>query len=75
MTSETKVCRAKTKDGICIEAPIEGRARCRLHGGLSTGAKTAEGRRRISEANTALWAERNRLIALAQKVEREACMS
>jgi hypothetical protein len=28
--------------------------RCRLHGGLSTGLKTAEGIKRIQEANTEL---------------------
>ncbi|WP_366871031.1 HGGxSTG domain-containing protein [uncultured Ruegeria sp.] len=51
------------------------RSQCRLHGGQSTGAKTPEGRGRISEANTALWAERNRLIALALEAEREARIS
>ncbi|WP_366525407.1 HGGxSTG domain-containing protein [uncultured Ruegeria sp.] len=52
---------------------MTGRSRCRLDGGLSTGAKTAEGGRRISEANTTLRAERNRLIALEVKLE--ACIS
>jgi hypothetical protein len=31
--------------------------RCPLHGGLSTGPKTAEGRSRISAAARARWAE------------------
>ena len=32
-------CGAKTKAGTrCQSAPIEGRTRCRLHGGLSPGA-------------------------------------
>ena len=31
---------------------MEGKRRCRLHGGLSTGPKTAEGRAAISAANT-----------------------
>lgn len=72
MTSETKICGAKTKDGVCMSEPVEGKTRCRLHGGLSTGAKTAEGRRRISEANVAHWAERNRLIELARSLEQAA---
>ena len=32
--------------------PREGKRRCRLHGGLSTGPKTAAGREAISAANT-----------------------
>ena len=31
---------------------MERKRRCRLHGGLSTGPKTAEGRAAISAANT-----------------------
>lgn len=72
MTSETSICGARTKDGVCMSAPVDGKTRCRLHGGLSTGAKTAEGRKRISEANISLWAERNRLIALARSLEQAA---
>ena len=41
----------KRKGGQCRAKAVEGRERCRLHGGLSTGAKTAEGRARISESN------------------------
>jgi len=32
-----------------LDRPINGR--CRMHGGLSTGPKTLEGRRRIAESN------------------------
>ena len=32
--------------------PSTGKRRCRFHGGLSTGPKTAEGRAAISAANT-----------------------
>ena len=40
-----KLCLAKTKSGKpCQKHPIAGRTRCRLHGGLSTGPKTAEGK-------------------------------
>ena len=40
-----KLCLAKTRSGApCQNHPIAGRTRCRLHGGLSTGPKTPEGK-------------------------------
>ena len=46
-------CGAKTRSGApCAKFPIEGKRRCRLHGGLSTGPKTVAGRAAISAANT-----------------------
>ena len=46
-------CGAKTRSGEpCAKFPIKGKRRCRLHGGLSSGPKTAEGRARIAAANT-----------------------
>ena len=34
-------CGAKTRSGApCAKFPMEGKRRCRLHGGLSTGPKT-----------------------------------
>jgi hypothetical protein len=52
-------CGARCRDGTPCEAPavwdrrrdrpVNGR--CRMHGGLSTGPKTEEGRRRIAESN------------------------
>ena len=46
-------CGAKTRSGVpCAKFPMEGKRRCRLHGGLSTGPKTPEGRAAISAANT-----------------------
>ena len=45
-------CGANTRRGTpCQARVVEGRERCRMHGGLSTGAKTAEGKARISESN------------------------
>ena len=35
----------------CKRRVVQGKRRCRIHGGLSTGPKTAEGRERIAEAN------------------------
>lgn len=49
---ERSMCGAKTRKGTpCRARCVEGRERCRMHGGLSTGAKTAEGRARIVESN------------------------
>lgn len=52
-------CGAKCRDGSNCKAPpmwdrrlnrpVNGR--CRMHGGLSTGPKTEQGRRRIAESN------------------------
>ncbi len=52
-------CGARCRDGGSCKAPpvwdkrldrpVNGR--CRMHGGLSTGPKTEEGRRRIAESN------------------------
>ena len=45
-------CLAKTRQGTkCQSAAYKHNARCRLHGGQSTGARTPEGLKRISEAN------------------------
>ena len=45
-------CLAKTRRGTkCQSAAYKHNGRCRLHGGLSTGARTQEGLQRISEAN------------------------
>ena len=45
-------CLATTRRGTeCQSAAYKHNGRCRLHGGLSTGARTHEGLQRISEAN------------------------
>ena len=50
-TKVIKICGAKTRSGgLCAKFPIAGKRRCRLHGGLSTGPKTDEGKRRIADA-------------------------
>ena len=46
-------CGARTRGGApCKSWPVRGRRRCRMHGGKSTGPRTAEGRARIAAANT-----------------------
>ena len=45
-------CEAKTRKGTaCQKPPLRGKTRCRLHGGLSTGPKTPEGKARIAAAH------------------------
>ena len=47
-----KRCLAKTRKGtLCQRPAFKNNGRCRLHGGLSTGARTPEGIQLISEAN------------------------
>jgi hypothetical protein len=47
-----KRCGAKTRSGDpCKNFPLKGKRRCKLHGGMSTGPKTAEGIERIRQAS------------------------
>lgn len=49
-------CEAMTRQKTpCQMAVVPGKYRCRLHGGLSTGPKTAEGRARIAEVQRKKW--------------------
>ena len=48
-----KRCLAKTRRAtLCQKPAIRGRGRCQLHGGRSTGPRTAEGKARVVAANT-----------------------
>jgi hypothetical protein len=60
------LCGAKTRAGGCCQVRAEpGKARCRFHGGKSTGPKTQAGRGRISEAQRLRWrAYRERVRAV-----------
>lgn len=54
--SDRRLCGAKTRAGGACQVRAEpGRARCRFHGGKSTGPKTEAGRNRISEAQRRRW--------------------
>src|SRR5215469_3908570 len=44
-------CGAKTRRGSTCQAPAMPNGRCRLHGGKSTGPRTAEGLERCRKAN------------------------
>lgn len=50
--SKTPRCGAKTRRGTPCQNGAMPNGRCRLHGGLSTGAKTAAGIARIQRAVT-----------------------
>lgn len=50
-------CGAKTRKGTpCRAKALPGKTRCKFHGGCSTGPRTLEGRRRISEVQKRRWA-------------------
>jgi hypothetical protein len=63
LKSERPLCGARCRDGHACRAkaawdgvePYNGR--CRIHGGLSTGPRTQEGRDRLSAATKKMWAE------------------
>ena len=47
-----KRCHAKTRKGTpCQNPAIKGKARCRMHGGKSTGPTTQEGRAHIAQSH------------------------
>ena len=50
--SKAPRCGAKNRRGASCQCPAMPNGRCRLHGGLSTGPKTAEGIERIRQAVT-----------------------
>lgn len=48
----SNLCLARTRSGLpCQKPPLKSKSRCRLHGGLSTGPRTADGKARIASAN------------------------
>ncbi len=62
--SERPACGAKCRDGHACKAPamldikygcFVSNGRCRNHGGLSTGARTPEGKAKVDEARRLRW--------------------
>jgi hypothetical protein len=45
-------CGARTRSGAACKSPAMANGRCRMHGGKSTGPRTAEGLERMRRANT-----------------------
>ena len=61
----TELCLAKTRSGkLCQKQPIVGKTKCRLHGGLSTGPKTPEGKARCIAAH---WKHGRRSKAFVER--------
>lgn len=56
-----KLCGARTRKGPPCVAPARPNGRCRMHGGLSTGPRTPEGKKRMVDAH------RRRLERLASQ--------
>ncbi|RKK03324.1 hypothetical protein EBE87_25900 [Pseudoroseomonas wenyumeiae] len=48
----SKRCQAKTRSGGECQGPAMPNGRCRMHGGMSTGPRTAEGMARMRAART-----------------------
>lgn len=56
-----KPCNARTRSGTpCRSKSEPGKSRCRLHGGLSTGPRTPEGRKKIAAAQRRRWEQHNK---------------
>ncbi|WP_436174684.1 HGGxSTG domain-containing protein [Mesorhizobium sp. LjNodule214] len=57
--NQRPTCGANTRaKSLCQMRVVPGKHRCRLHGGMSTGPKSPEGRERIAEAQRRRWAAR-----------------
>ena len=69
--SQVPRCGAKNRKGTACQCPAMPNGRCRLHGGLSTGPKTAEGIERIRKART----KHGRHTAAAKEQRRDALQS
>ncbi len=67
-------CRAKTRIGGSCQQPAMSNGRCRMHGGASTGPRTAEGLQRIVQARTvhgAYGAEMRALRRMLRSLDEE----
>ncbi|PLL13660.1 hypothetical protein C0V75_09905 [Tabrizicola sp. TH137] len=52
--NDRPICGARTRQGHqCKNKIVPGRTKCKFHGGLSTGPKTADGKARIAAAQKA----------------------
>lgn len=66
-------CGAQTRTGLACAAPGMANGRCRLHGGKSTGPRTAEGLNRLRAAKTKhgrFSAEMREMRALVRDLKR-----
>jgi hypothetical protein len=68
-------CGAKTRAGYSCQQPAMPNGRCRMHGGPSTGPRTAEGLERIQKARTThgrRTAEMERVRSMIREMKAEA---
>ena len=67
-----KICGAKTRRNLsCKKTVVSGKNRCRLHGGLSTGPKTAEGKARIAAAHWKHGRRSKQFVEMRAKIWKE----
>jgi hypothetical protein len=69
MAQASARCGARTRTGMACKGPAMPNGRCRMHGGASTGPRTAEGLQHIVKARTvhgAYGAEMRELRALVR---------
>lgn len=67
--NNTKLCLAKNRSGKpCQKHPSVGRTRCKLHGGLSTGPKTPEGKARIAAAHWKHGRRSKKYVEMRKKI-------
>ena len=65
-------CLAKTRRGTpCQKPPMIGKKRCKLHGGLSSGPRTAEGKARIAQAHYRHGRRSKKFVEMRAKIWRE----
>jgi len=65
---------ARSANRPCLARPIDGKRRCKFHGGLSTGPRTAEGRER-NRAALARGHVTQSAVARARKAKRDLVSS
>jgi hypothetical protein len=61
----------KLKQTLCNAAAVDGKSKCRRHGGLSTGPRTTEGKARIAAAKTVHGRETSTLRQLRSQISYE----
>ena len=66
------ICLAKTRHGTaCQKPPLRGKKRCRLHGGLSSGPRTTEGKAKIAAAHYKHGRRSKKFVEMRAKIWKE----
>jgi hypothetical protein len=70
INATVKLCGARSKrhKQPCKQPAIKDKKRCRMHGGLSTGPKTPEGKLRSAQANLKTGLHTNEAILERQRM-------